>query len=97
MSLTTSQRAFLSSEFGIDDINPRIMSPLELWKLREDLIELECDDDLDGNQRDDAAHLVDYISKLLPEDWRRKTPPEVEAMLSASKVFITQQNEAIAV
>ena len=97
MLLTTNQRAFLASEFGIDNFNPILMTSLELWKLREDLIELECDEDLEDQQRDEAAYLVDYISKLLPEDWRRKTPPEVEAMLSVSQVIAAQQTEVVAV
>ena len=81
MPLTASQSVFLVSELGIDKINPTLMSDVDLWKLREELINLECDEDLDDEKRDIAAGLVDYMSSIISEDWSRKTPSEVEAML----------------
>ena len=82
MSLTNKQVAFLSTEFGIDNFTPDSLSPLEMWKLREQFIDYECDDDANNEQIDIAASLVDYMSSVIPDDWRLKTPPEVAALYS---------------
>ena len=90
MSLSNEQKEFLYKEFGIEIFDPQTMNPLSLWQLRENLIDLECDDELDQTKRTTAAHLVDYMSKLpndiFPKEWKLKSPPEVEAMLEKEKL-----------
>ena len=97
MVLTKSQKEFLASMLGIDNFVPKLMSAYELWELREKLIDLECDEALEDEQRDEAANLVDYISIVMPEEWRRKTQPEVEAILNKKQVSTLQQKVAAAV
>ena len=83
--MNEKQVEFLTKTFGIDKFNPLHHTPLELWQLREKLIDCECDDDIGDEQRDVAASIVDYFAKLpetcFPKEWRLKTPPEVEVML----------------
>ena len=86
MTLTDKQLNFLSNELGIQKFKPHLMSPYELWKLREDLIDLECNEDIDPLRRDEAAKLVDYMKDTIPKEWRLLTPSEVEAILSGSEV-----------
>ena len=85
MSLNEKQVSFLSTEFGVNNFNPSLMSPFGLWQLRERLIDCECYDEASEEQIDTAASLVDYMSKLpddcFPREWKLKSPPEVEAML----------------
>ena len=86
--MNEKQAAFLTKTFSIDNFNPSRLTPLELWQLREKLIDCECDDALEDEQRDVAASIVDYFTRLpethFPKEWRLKTPPEVEAMLKNS-------------
>jgi len=87
MNLTDVQHMFLSDEFGLNESQLHNLTPLRLWKLREDCIGIECDEAMiDTNTTTErgnvAASLVDILSSILPKDWKRKTPQEVEAMYS---------------
>ena len=97
MTITDKQILFLHNEFGIDNFNPAQMSPLDMWRLREHLIDYECGDDADDEQIDIAANLVDYISSIIPDDWRRKTPLEVAAMHPGAVSKITYSSKKVAV
>ena len=99
MPLNKRQVVFLSAKLGIDNFNPSLMSPLELWQLRERLIDYECDDEACGELIDVAASLVDYMSKLpddyFPREWRLKSPPEVEALLANVAPDRVTQNDSM--
>ena len=88
MQLTNEQKDYLHKKFGIESFEPEKLCPLKIWQLREDLIDLECDADLDCTERTRAAHIVDFLSKLpetcFPLEWKLKTPPEIEAMLKSA-------------
>jgi hypothetical protein len=85
MKLSAEQSKFLDEEFGVLESQLYGLEPLPLWRLREDCIGIECDEAEEypesvterGNL---AASIVDLVSSLLPKEWKRKTPPEVEAM-----------------
>jgi len=87
MGLTNAQINFLSDEFGLSESQFSSLSPILLWKLREDCIEIECDEaeinvntsTVRGNL---AAGMVDLASSILPTEWKRLSPPEVKAMYS---------------
>ena len=85
MNINESQIFFLQKEFSIIDTDLIKMRPLSLWKLREACIQIECDeamlDKTATTERGDmAAGLVNILSSLLPAEWKRLTPSEVEAM-----------------
>jgi len=85
MSLSAEQSKFLDKEFGMRESQLYGLAPLHLWRLREDCIGIECDEAEEypesvTERGNSAASIVDLVSSLLPKEWRRKTPPEVEAM-----------------
>ena len=100
MRLTNEQKDYLRKKFGIESFEPEKLHPLKIWQLREELIDLECDTDLDCAERTVAAHIVDFMSKLpescFPLEWRLKTPPEVEAMLRNSAQDEAPRSDAAA-
>ena len=91
MNLNATQCSFLADEFGLSESKLYSLAPLPLWRLREDCIEIECDEAMiDTNSStvrgDVAASIVDVISSILPNEWKRKTLSEVEAMCANSPV-----------
>ena len=85
MNLTEVQLQFLTDEFGVNVTQFHEFKPLHLWQLREECIGIECDEaESSSNSPTErgnlAASIVDVVSSLLPKEWKRKTPPEVEAM-----------------
>ncbi|MCL2203043.1 MAG: hypothetical protein FWB88_03785 [Defluviitaleaceae bacterium] len=85
MNLSNIQRRFINDEFGLSEAQFYGLSPLPLWKLREDCIDIECCEAmLDTNAATErgnvAASVVDILSSILPKEWKQKTPPEVEAL-----------------
>ena len=103
--MTDKQRTFLANEFGLNESQLYNLTPLHLWKLREDCIEIECDEaeiNIDSNTErgKSAAGVVDIISSVLPKEWKRKTPQEVETMYinkSLPEFIFTPGNVAVAV
>ena len=66
------------------------LPPQHLWTIREDCISIECDESMADIHSSTirgktAASVVDIISSMLPPEWKRKTPPEVEAMFPELK------------
>ena len=80
--LTEKQVAFLNKEFGILNFEPEQMRPEKLWQLSEDCFGIECDEERTKAERDAGLELFHALQKLLPDEWKFKTPPEVEAMLA---------------
>ena len=80
MALSDRQLKFLSAEFGLHGLKVDSLSSYELWKLSEDCFGIECDENRNKTDRDAALDLFHALQKMLPEDWRFKTPPEVDAM-----------------
>ena len=82
MQLSDSQNDYLLKKFGIKSFEPEKLHPLDIWQLRESLIDLECNVDLDSAERTTAAHIVDFLSKLpencFPLEWKLRPPPEVD-------------------
>jgi hypothetical protein len=77
MNLSYKQREFISDEFGLYESKLCNLSPLLLWKLREDCIDIECNEAmLDTNATTErgnmAASVVDVLSAILPKEWGRK-------------------------
>ena len=84
MRLTDDQRVFLLNEFGICESRFFELAPLKLWMLREDCIEVECDEALVNmdevtHRGSLAASVVDIVSSILPMEWQCKTPQQVQS------------------
>lgn len=103
MSLTDIQRNFLLDEFGINESHFFKLTPLNLWRLREDCIEIECDEAMiDINEvtfrGNLAASVVDIVSALLPLEWRSKTPMQIQLeSVDEKEESMTYKRDQIAV
>ena len=73
---------FLLQEFGLNISDLKALDPIQLWLLREDVEDIECDEAEKGVSERGlaAADLGDLLSSLLPVEWRLVTPHEVDAM-----------------
>ena len=84
MALSDGQAKFLSAEFGLHGSKVESLASYELWKLSENCFGIECDESRSKKDRDAALDTFYALQRMLPESWKFKTPPEVEAMLKNS-------------
>jgi len=77
---TEQENLFLFNEFGYSFEEIKNLRYFDIWAYREKLMWIDCDECRDKKSRDIAAYLFDVFTGLLPNEWKRLTPPEVSAL-----------------